>query len=120
MHFSNSVDGLVWVGLQDKAVSYFLGMHAVNKFPSAMLSGDRNINDHGQDQACSVNVGVASTINFLGLHRWNTAQSLHPDSGNILFNDGRVEALPSSLLASRLFLRDSENGGTTHVIKPSQ
>ena len=102
-HFSNSVDGLVWVGLQDKAISYFLGMHALNQFPSTMLSGDRNINDHGQDQACSVNVGTLSRINFLGLHRWNTAPSLHPDSGNILFNDGRVEALPSSRLASRLY-----------------
>ena len=116
-HFSNSVDGLVWVPLQDRAISYFLGMHALNQFPSTMLSGDRNINDHGQDQACPVNVGTISRIEFSGLHRWNKDPNLHLDSGNILFNDGRVEGLPSSLLGRHLFLRDSENG-STHLIKP--
>jgi prepilin-type processing-associated H-X9-DG protein len=83
-----------------------------------MLSGDRNINDHGQDQACPVNVGTMSRIEFLGPHRWNKDPNLHPDSGNILFNDGRVEDLPSSLLGTRLFKPDYDNG-STHLIKPS-
>ena len=120
-HFSNSVDGLVWVGLRDRAISYFLGMHALNQFPSTMLGGDRNINDHGQDQGCPVNVGTISRIEFLGLHRWNTAPNLHPASGNILFNDGRVEELTSSVLGRRLFLPDSFPdfvNGSTHLIKP--
>jgi hypothetical protein len=113
--FSRTNGGFFHVGVLDRGVSYFIGLHALNQFPSTMLSGDRGINDHGSDNACPVNVGTMYRIEFLGRQGWST--NLHPVSGNVLFNDGRVEELTSSTL-SRYFISPTDYNGSTHLIKP--
>jgi len=112
---SNSTNGYFHPNFQTRANSYFIGAHALQQFPFTMLSGDRSIKDHGQNSSCLVNVGGISVIYLYGSQGWTT--TLHPISGNLLLNDGRVEEMTVSKLG--IFLSSqNDDGGSTHLIKP--
>jgi len=113
--FGRNPNEFFHVGVWDRALSYLVGLHALNQFPSTMLSGDRSINEDGRGTGCSVNVGIMSWINLYDQNGWST--NLHPISGNILFNDGRVEEMTAARL--NVFLgTQNDDGGTTHLLKP--
>jgi prepilin-type N-terminal cleavage/methylation domain-containing protein len=46
--------GLGWLGYQDRAVSYFIGIHASALLPRSILSGDRFFRNNGAGHSCSV------------------------------------------------------------------
>ena len=115
--FSNEpTNGYFHFEMQNRATSYFIGLHAFSQSPSSMLSGDKSILPDTLNQSCSANVGLASMIELDGsVQGWG--DFLHPKAGNILVNDGHVEELSAAGLSAFLSGRGEENGAT-HFMKP--
>ncbi|HKQ39834.1 MAG TPA: hypothetical protein VJ063_17275 [Verrucomicrobiae bacterium] len=113
--FSNSVTkGYFATIFQNRATTYFIGAHAFNLAPSAMLSGDRSLKEDGFG-SCPVNLGNISRIQLDSTAKsWTT--DFHPGGGNLLLNDGRVEPLSNDGL--NWFLSSSQSAGNTHILKP--
>ena len=97
-------------------MTYFVGMHALSALPTSMLSGDKSLLQNSTDTACSANVGFVSALSLGGQPpAWDSL--LHPNGGNLLLNDGRVEELSAQGLASYFMGRTEENG-VTHYMRP--
>ena len=90
--------GYLSSNFRDRATSYIIGLHAMDQYPSSILSGDRTLREEGTDSSCNANVGVVSRIS--GTSGW--LPFLHNGSGNVLLNDGRVEKLSTSGLVKFL------------------
>jgi prepilin-type processing-associated H-X9-DG protein len=82
-----------WVELQNKNISYFIGLDAEMTDKKTILSGDRHLN------------GISNSvvdIQSLKPSTWNGSESRHGTMGNILFSDGGVRQVSSQELQNVL------------------
>jgi type II secretory pathway pseudopilin PulG len=107
---------------QNRAVSYFVGMHAFNRAPWSMLSGDRSLKEDGFASGCPANVGPLSFISLPfqsgGFQPKGWSSDLHLGAGNVLLNDGRVEELSQTGLGRFMGLSTDDDNGVSHFLKP--
>lgn len=76
--------------LDNKNLSYFLGLLASGKDPNSLLSGDRNLMTNG--------VPVSSGLLQLSTNlTWGFTKKMHEDAGNIVRVDGSVQEVTSAL-----------------------
>jgi prepilin-type processing-associated H-X9-DG protein len=91
-----------FLSLDDKGVSYFVGLDATKGDPSSWLSGDRHLTSRVTSSHPYL---ILSTNSALG---WT--KELHSGAGNICFADGRVAGLTNaSLRAAIQALGDATN-----------
>jgi len=74
--------------LNETNISYFLNMDASEEFPSAVLSGDRNLTNRAPAGSRWVNITTNSTIG------WN--KEMHSERGNVAWADGSVSQLSNA------------------------
>ncbi|HKQ36618.1 MAG TPA: hypothetical protein VJ063_00995 [Verrucomicrobiae bacterium] len=114
--FSSRSEGYLSSTHQDRATSYLVGLHALQQYPSSILSGDRTLRADSFNTVCNANVGVASYISS----RSGWVSGLHNGSGNLLLNDGHVEELSNAGLGA--FLNPpfpaNEDSPSHHFIQP--
>lgn len=108
--------GFIHVTYRNNALSYLIGHPLIETRPD-ILSADRN---------------VTASLLTPGCSYWNSARSiprppsvaagwtdtLHDNSGNVLFGDGRVEQLSSLGLRQRLTEGASEDNADFHYLTP--
>ena len=113
---NNPADGFYALSFQNRAHSYLIGTHAVAQVPSSMLSGDRSLKESFINGSCSANVGSVFGISTSPFsYGWTS--DLHPDGGNLLANDGRVEFLSAPGQAA-FFAPAPDENGAIHFLKP--
>ena len=76
-----------------KNISYFASLTADETLPVAFLSGDRNLQNHGQPVPAARTFALTTNA----LLRWT--QQIHNDQGNIAMGDGSVQQFSSSRLS---------------------
>jgi len=104
--------------LQDRAVSYFVGLEVHPGESQAVLSGDHNLETFGFGN-CSSGVPVGRLLGISGRPGtgapWTNA--VHGIVGHLLFNDGSARLLSSE--GSRSFLsKSATDNGTLHALLP--
>lgn len=92
MTWGREFGGLSHSAFQDNAVSYLLGLHATATEPNTILAGDHNVRP-SVIASCSFSIGSVALLQRPTV-AWTG--SLHGQTGNILFNDGRVEQLDTA------------------------
>jgi hypothetical protein len=79
-----------FLSLDDKAISYFVGLDAVEKSSSSWLSGDRHLSSRVTPGSAFL---ILSTNSVLG---WT--KEMHSGAGNICFANGSVRGLTNASL----------------------
>ena len=87
LHWGTTPGGLWNPGVQNNALSYFLGLYGTFRIPRAVLSGDRNLLADPTPGDC-LNGIVCSEVKSATVEWTNDVHGL---SGNLLFYDGSVE-----------------------------
>lgn len=105
---------------QNNAVSYFIGLDADASLPDSFLAGDRDLRVISPAVNCSATGAnnaslLAQRGSADGVAAWTNR--LHAASGNILFNDGRVEALSTPELRAAA-AKASSDGDQCHILTP--
>jgi len=91
--------------INNKRISYFVGVDADETKPSMLLAGDRNIDDgtgntlYGKTGGAYVKIGTNNT--YLVKIKW-TDKDIHQAAGNAALGDGSVQNLTSSRLRDQL------------------
>jgi prepilin-type processing-associated H-X9-DG protein len=85
-------------GLDNTHISYFIGLDADERFPSSLLSGDRNLTNGAQPVDGILNVTTNQTVGW--------TKKIHNNGGNVLLGDGSVQQFTSSGLMSALTRTD--------------
>ena len=100
--FSTALAGFAHPSMQNNALSYLVGLHAVRDFPNEWLSGDRNVITTPNSSGCSSGItGFRSVIPISeGGRGTGWTNGLHVTSGNVLLNDGQVQQMTSRDLNS--------------------
>jgi len=103
-----------FIGVENRALSYWFSTHAASARNSGTLAGDRHINGK-IGLSCGVS-GIHTILTRLTLDdgRWGWESSMHHGSGNIVMLDGSVQQLPTS--AMKNFLAEPGNLGC--LLKP--
>jgi len=105
--YTNAEGGFFVPGFRNAALSYIIGLHSFPDASRAILSGDRNIRWDGLNQSCSAGINSCALIwggSNPSAAAWTNA--IHGESGNLLFNDGRVAEV--------------SNAGLRQASKPAQ
>jgi hypothetical protein len=120
--FSTAPGGFANMSMQNNAVSYVIGAHALRERPFEVLSADRNMLAQ-PGSVCSsglTQVGGIFTQKTGGTGTgW--ANSLHGPFGNVLLNDGRVEQMTTVDLNRYFDSAYDDNGdssGAFHLLFP--
>jgi hypothetical protein len=118
--FSSAPGGLAHVSMQNNAVSYLIGAHAVREWPSGLLSADRHMTARPGTFTCSSGLSqvrwVATTR--VGGEGSSWTNILHGATGNVLMNDGRVEQMTISDLNAYLDSGTADDNGSFHLLFP--
>ena len=90
--------------INNKRISYFVGVDADETKPSMLLSGDRNIDDsaggiYGKVGGVYIKIGTNNAV--LAKIKW-TDKDIHQAAGNAALGDGSVQNLTSSRLRDQL------------------
>lgn len=95
--FSTAPGGLAHPSMQNNAVSYLIGLHAVRDLPKEWLSGDRSVIAAPGSGGCSSGISGFRTVTPQTRRGPGTAwtNGLHVASGNLLLNDGQVQHMTS-------------------------
>jgi len=83
-----------WEELENRHISYFIGLDAVDRKPGMLLSGDRNLMLDGADLSGVVQLGTNANVSF--------SKTLHRGVGNIGLADGSVLQVTSEELRDRV------------------
>ncbi len=94
-------------GLTEANVSYFLNLDARQDFPSAVMSGDRNLTNIAPANSRWINITTNSTIG------WN--KEMHSEKGNVAFADGSVSQLSNARAGATIMVLD---GATNRLAIP--
>jgi hypothetical protein len=100
---------------RDNAVSYIVGLHAVDDNPRSWLSADRNLRYTAGPSSCSTGIQNAWVLNTTDpLARWTN--NIHGLIGNVLLNSGEVQTMDNTRLGPSLALHeDSQESGSGNV-----
>src|SRR5688572_6463814 len=103
--------GLMTFQFQNNAVSYFLSTHATVREPNSMLAGDYHLRVAAWGSGCR---GGFGTIGILQPQSVEWTGNVHGHTGNIVFNDGRVEQLDTPGLKETVAWNQSWNNHLMH------
>jgi competence protein ComGC len=109
--------GLVYVGYQNNAVSYFIGLHAQPYSGQSLLCGDSDMKVTARNQGCSVLTqpvcrSLSGNDNTVG---WTNL--IHVAAGNLLLADGSVHLTSSrDLRAAVQQAANDDNGSGIHLL----
>ena len=94
----DKIDGLGSTSLQDRALSYFVGLDSFEPYPLTMLGGDRNIGGTRTDNCASVapDSGIPAHELAVDNLRIVWTNSIHGFRGNIVFSDTSVQSLAAA------------------------
>ena len=103
---------------KDKAISYFAGTDADERYPLSLLTGDRNIRGTAENNNC----GFAGNIPATSLQAGNVANigwsnSIHLRVGNVAGGDTGVLRL-NKLGLQKMIAASVEPNLNNHVVKP--
>ena len=118
-NFSTAPGGLAHIAMQNNAVSYVIGLDTYRDRPSIILAADRNLIMSPGVTGCSSGIVSARSIRTdpPGANGWTN--SLHVNSGNVLFDDGRVEQFTTPELNAYLTTTLSlDDNGVFHLLPP--
>jgi hypothetical protein len=103
-NFSTGPGGLAHISMQNNAVSYLIGAHAVRESPWQVLSADRDMSMESGTTSCSSAIRIVRLIRSQASGGRGTAwtNGLHAASGNVLMNDGAAEQMTSRELNAHL------------------
>lgn len=104
-----------FVGLKDRALSYFIATEARETLPQHHLVGDRNA--RGQDGASCMVAGIFGSITSLYPESAEWDNTMHQKSGNIAVTDGSVRQLSYTGLTSFLYNTGDTNYSNC-ILKP--
>ena len=104
-----------FVGLKNKAVSYFIATEARETLPQHHLVGDRNVK--GQDGGSCMVAGIFGSITSLYPDNAEWDNGIHQKSGNIAVTDGSVRQLSYAGLTSFLWNTGDTNYSNC-ILKP--
>jgi len=112
--------GFIHPNFRNRAVSYFIGLHAKRDFPESALSGDRNIQTFS-GAGCSLGItpvaSFASNPSVPPTSLWQNGP--HGWSGNVLRYDGVVEQTDDDALYRKVFPAGSvDDNGSQHFMLP--
>jgi len=119
--YTNANGGFFVPGFRNAALSYIVGLHSFPGASRAILSGDRNIRWDALDQICASGISLCAMAGVgrggeVPTVRWTNA--IHGETGNLLFNDGRVDQL--SITGLRQASKPAqENISTGHFLVPN-
>ena len=98
--------GFLNVAYRNNAVSYSIGMYSTPAEPNSIVSSDRNI--HAPN---AFNDYIFQNIRLVEPATAAWKHSVHIDSGNLLFNDGRVEETDTPRLKEAVGWNNNWNRG---------
>jgi prepilin-type processing-associated H-X9-DG protein len=99
---------------RNNAVSYTLVTDSFTELPNSILCSDRNVRSNGLSNCSAGYTSIASIYRTPADTAWLPA--IHGEPGNILFFDGRAQAV-SKIELDRAFQTGGDIG-TTHVLYP--
>jgi hypothetical protein len=100
--WSTSPDyGFLNASLQNRSISYFIGLHSFHDYPQSILAGDRNLRVDQASGTCSSGIPNPAAINP-PYDRPTWADLIHGETGNLLLTSGSVLQLPNSGLRPAL------------------
>jgi hypothetical protein len=119
-NFSTAPGGFANPSMQNNAVSYLIGAHALRERPHEILSADRNMTSEPGTSGCSSGITQVRSITAprAGGSGTQWTNGLHVASGNVLMNDGRVEQLNSTDLNAYFNTGTTDDNGTFHLLFP--
>ena len=101
--------GLANATYQNRAVSYWLALHATGELPMTLISGDYNIQTAGRE-TCSSGIQNASMMTASAV-LWTNSN--HGQFGNLAFMDGHVEQSDQANLKRAV---EWNNNWNTHML----
>jgi hypothetical protein len=119
--FSTESGGLANLSMQNSAVSYLIGLHAMWEFPSELLTADRNVLPNAASSSgCSSRITGFRTVRPLrfGGPPSGWTDGLHGPSGNLLLNDGHVEQMTTADLNAYFDSGPSDAANGSHLLFP--
>ncbi len=108
--------GFVHATLQDRALSYFMGLHALAEYPREIIGGEIGIGGMGTEN-CGV-TGVQAGLLAGGNASVAWTNYPHLGTGNLLLNDGQVRQTTSDQLRALLQSPGRFRTNETHIIVP--
>ena len=113
---ANANMGFMHPALRSEAISFFLGLHALDDYPRSILAGDRNLSVTSIGGTCWSGIRNPQTINpsFPTL-AW--VNDIHGPSGNLLLTSGVVLQLATPALRPAL-IEAGPPEGVLHFLFP--
>ena len=113
--------GFIHAAYRNNAVSYFIGVHAIDIYPKSVISGDRHILTDGvTDGVSSRCISRLRPLWNLTVARAAWTNAVHGDRGNLAFMDGSVEETDTPLLKKAVRWHPAQEEATwnTHFMFP--
>lgn len=121
--FSVAPGGFANLSMQNNALSYIIGAHALRERPREILSADRNLQTVSGTSGCSS--GILNVRSIFTPVRGGEGSSwtngIHGPSGNLLMNDSHVEQMNNADLNAFLnsaVTTSNDGNGTFHLLFP--
>lgn len=106
------------IGLGERAISYFVGLHGLPEYPTEFIAGDYCLAGE-RTEGCGV-AGVQAESMDVANAQIARTNYVHPAVGNLLFNDGRAVSATAAQLKAHAQTTGKYEADRIHLLNPNR
>ena len=112
--------------VRDRAISYFIGLSAMEEAPQSILGGDRNLaggpfsaDTNTPPSQVALRISNATATNLAGMNSAVWTKDIHQQAGNLLLGDGSVQQVTSGRMREQFRDAATQSGTDLDFVWPA-